>query len=118
MIPKRECAEILERAEHATSGPWEQEFEDGTGTNFVIKGNYGIAECYDGPHDAAFIASAREDLPKAVKAYQSNMDLLEEAGEFIELMAMGLGVTSRPQLLGRITKAVSAYHEKKGAKPE
>jgi hypothetical protein len=68
-MTEAEIKEALEICERATPGPWTTDADEGWGTAGVT----GLAlygDCEIEPADARFIAHARTNYPKALKALQ------------------------------------------------
>lgn len=65
-----------EVAAQATPGPWYQVIEDGelTAEVAVLAGNEVLVTCLDGPHDAAFIANARNHAEATLALLEALLD--------------------------------------------
>jgi hypothetical protein len=90
-VDRPNLAGMKARCEAATPGPWEHEWDEGKPTNDVIRwerpkpGDVSdemeaalIATADDGPHDTAFIAHARTDLPAVIEYAERLEAALEE----------------------------------------
>lgn len=86
MISQKELSEIKERAEKATAGPWELEYDSYRDSftvpklKSVCEGCVGSTEFTDNDN-AKFIAASRTDIPKLVEALEeSQYDRLNLVG--------------------------------------
>jgi hypothetical protein len=90
-LTDEQLAEIRERAEAATAGPWYcgTEYEQSKRGNYVAsKATGGIVaaeqdgtDCELETHDAEFIAHAREDVPDLLAEIERLRDALEDIAD-------------------------------------
>lgn len=83
-----ELAQIKERAEKATEGPWKcADTTDGAwlldDADLIVAGTFGREE------DASFTAHAREDIPKLIAEVERLRERLEYAQAVVDLLYGG-----------------------------
>lgn len=83
-----ELAQIKERAEKATEGPWkiEESRYEGSYNVSSVKEEYDLSACLCPIKDAEFIAHAREDIPKLL----AEIEALRESKEYCKRLVSGL----------------------------
>ena len=80
-LTQAELNEIKERAEKATSGPW-QVASTTDGEYILDCDEWVVAATFERREDAYFVAHAREDIPRLVAEIERLQAALEELAEF------------------------------------